>query len=651
MATFTQSSSIDCTKPQECLGSQKPSYNELSAIEMKRVFGLSAIIAMTFLGVSSGYSENIEWDYLPRCGGAYDLCGYVDRDTETELISAQFERAFMFSQGLAAVRIKGQYGFINLSGEVVIEPKFDLAGEFYEGLAEVLVGDVVGVIDKSGEFVVEPQFARAIPFTKDTLIVAKGNWRNAYFSGREELDGLNGFPIGLRENGAGLYHVSKGWVTDPVYNFQLFDEPNRGLVWATSEDLYHGPFGLLRFDGSWQVEPTYTYVQSLSEGLAVVRGKSETQKFQHNGRSIDPSGAVDRDGNLVIPLEFSFLSYWNAGFGIAQKGELYGLVLPDGSLLGGMYFDEVERPENERPPRVRDGKSWYSIRFDGTLIVEQNEGNIIASCPSGLTIREKTGLAAFSHPKLEAPIEPLFDRKHRYSRVDCDNPISVSRNGQWGFVTQAGLLITNPLSFDNTTVFIDGFAGVSVDGLWGIINEDGAFVVEPKFDRLFATKGRYQGIKDDQEFWFDAQGITTSAPAPEPEDLALYLECQGGSRLFAESDLWGMVGKDGAVIIAPKYRALYCFSQGVAWAATMGGTAWCPVGHDGQIRSKPDCRQSYYPYIQTHHYPEKFSEDPYENSVLWVRAFLDYGRGRRETVPVWISDGVQGNISSSIIRQ
>lgn len=618
---------------------------------MKYNICLPFVLVATFLGADFAYSESNEMDYLPRCGGEFDLCGYVDRKTENELIPTKFERALKFSQGLAAVRIEGSFGYIDLSGNVVIEPKFDLAGEFYEGLAEVLVGDVVGVIDTSGEFVVKPQFARALPFTNDTLVVAEGDWRNGYFPGREILDGLNGFPAGLGNTGVGLYHLSKGWVTDPIYKVQKFDEPSRGLIWATTEDRYRGLFGLLRSDGTWQVEPTYAHVQSLNDGLAVVRGKSKTREFQHNGRSIDPSGAVDKNGKLVIPLNFEFLSYWSAGYGLARKDGLHGLVAQDGSLLGGKYFDEVERSEGGQLPRVRDGKNWYSVDSDGTLLPDQNEGKIVARCPSGLTIREKSGLAEISHPELEAPIGLLFDRKHRYSRVDCSNPISVSLNEKWGFVTQAGLLITDPPSFDSVYGFKNGFSAVSVGGLWGIIDESGVFVVEPTFERLRPTQGPYMAGKNGREFWIDAQGNEVSEPLPKKEDLARYLECRGGSRLFAEKDMWGMLGADGEVLIAPNFRALSCFSQGVAWGATSDGTEWCPIGPDGRLRQKPECRRSYYPYIQTHHFPEKFSEDPYESSVLWVRAYLDYGRGQRETAPAWISDGVRGNISSSIIRQ
>lgn len=618
---------------------------------MKRPFASSLLVAaLLYLAAQPAVAEIAEGDYLPKCGGEFDLCGYVESDTEVELIPKQFERALGFSEGLAAVRIGGVFGFVDLTGNVVIKPQFDLAGGFYQGLAEVLVGDVVGVIDRTGKFVVEPQFARAVPFTADTLIVAEGDWENGYFQGFEKLEGLSGF-FSTGGRPVGLYHISKGWITEPVYHVMQFDEPSRGLIWATTEHQNYGPFGLLRSDGTWQVLPVYSHVQRLMEGRAIVRGPSTGLMFTHKGREIDPSGAVDRDGNLIVPLAFSFLSYWSGGYALTERDGRHGLVSPDGSLLGGRYFDEVERSESGNLPRVRDGEAWYSVQRTGVLIQDQNEGTVIASCPSGLTIREKSGLAEFSHPRLDAPIALLFDRKYQFYKVDCENPIPVSLNGKWGFVTQEGAVLTNPPTFDNTRGFQEGLAAVSLNGAWGIIDESGEFVVKPTYSELRSANGLYRAVKDSREFWIDGRGNEVPEPLPVPQEFARYLECQNGSRLFAENDLWGMLGPDGDVLIAPEYRALSCYFQGVAWGAGVDGMSWCPIGPDGQARQKPECRQTHYPYFKTHSYPEKFSEDPYESSVLWVRAFLDFGRGQREAPPIWLSDGVQGDGSYSIIRQ
>lgn len=67
-----------------------------------------------------------------------------------------------FSEGLASVKIKGKYGFIDRSGQVVIPPQFVHAGMFKEGLAPVAIKNgrrrVYGFIDHSGKYAIKPQF-------------------------------------------------------------------------------------------------------------------------------------------------------------------------------------------------------------------------------------------------------------------------------------------------------------------------------------------------------------------------------------------------------------------------------------------------------------------------------------------------------------
>ena len=112
--------------------------------------------------------------------------------------------------------------------------------------------------------------------------------------------------------------------------------------------------------------------------------------------------------------------------------------------------------------------------------------------------------------------------------------------------------------------------------------------------------------------------------------------CKGGLRIKSKDGLWGIVDKSGNDVIAPKYRAISCFNGGVALAPDDARRKWCPIDRYGKPRSAPACSETYYPTWITHHDPEKFHDDPYESNVLWVRAWLDYGEGRREQQPKFV---------------
>ena len=73
--------------------------------------------------------------------GSPRLFEFINYQGET-VIPAIFDKAFPFSEGLAAVKMGGSYGYINRSGEQVIPPQFSLASKFSEGLAPV------GFLDK-----------------------------------------------------------------------------------------------------------------------------------------------------------------------------------------------------------------------------------------------------------------------------------------------------------------------------------------------------------------------------------------------------------------------------------------------------------------------------------------------------------------------
>jgi hypothetical protein len=78
--------------------------------------------------------------------------GYIHK-SGVLVIPARFEGGGTFSEGLAAVQLKGKCGYIDKAGHLVIPAIFDAAHPFSNDLAEVAVGEQWGYIDKSGQYV------------------------------------------------------------------------------------------------------------------------------------------------------------------------------------------------------------------------------------------------------------------------------------------------------------------------------------------------------------------------------------------------------------------------------------------------------------------------------------------------------------------
>ena len=71
--------------------------------------------------------------------------------------------ACMAASALFPVTVGGRWGFVDKSGQTVINPQFDRAEVFADGLAPVRMGRW-GYVDPSGKVVINPQFDNAAVF-------------------------------------------------------------------------------------------------------------------------------------------------------------------------------------------------------------------------------------------------------------------------------------------------------------------------------------------------------------------------------------------------------------------------------------------------------------------------------------------------------
>ena len=108
--------------------------------------------------------------------------GYFDLYTGEAVIPAKYEKAWIFSEGLACVMLDGKLGFIDHSGNMVIDNVFDWtpyigAYCFHQGLCSMKGDDgKIGLIDKKGEWVVEPECVYMERVEKGYWKVADSCW-------------------------------------------------------------------------------------------------------------------------------------------------------------------------------------------------------------------------------------------------------------------------------------------------------------------------------------------------------------------------------------------------------------------------------------------------------------------------------------------
>lgn len=619
-------------------------------------------LLVVFLAFSASFVAHASSDDVPelrpQCGGLFQLCGYAEPESETLGIPQRYEVARPFSEGLAAVRVNGLFGFINLRGEIVIAPRFQSASAFSGGYAEVRIENASGAIDRSGRLVIPPQFRRLIHFSDGTFIAEP--LPEGYSPQLAQAKGLETLSEAISLTGiraAGLYHRDRGWLTETDFKFSIFDEPRRGLIWAGNRNEEgDDQWGLVRADGSWQVSPRFNHVQRLVETHAIVDAMPDYSLPRTQRREEFRRGAVDRDGNLVVPTKYAQLSYWNGGYGGAMEGRPYGvsgrnenvregIVKADGSLLADRYFDEVDRHGPGTLPRARLGDTWHSVTQQGRLIPDELDGQPMVECEGGLTVLRRGEEVEF---RIADRAVGRFDNMF-FGQRSCPGPFSARRDERWFYVLENGTVLGGENGFETTYSFSGSHTAVQVDGAWGIIDRKGSFSVRPQFSKLRPDRNDTFAVGEGADtYWINASGKRVEQPVAERPSPEQALTCEGGLRFFQRGDLWGFEDQAGQTVIEPRFRALSCFQQGVSWAAQPGNRGWCAVGPDGALREAMDCRETYYPYSVSHHSPEKFDNDPFESSVLWNRAWLDYQAGNRDEPPTWVGDGVMSSGSSSV---
>jgi len=260
-----------------------------------------------------------------------------------------------------------KYGYIDRSGEMIVEPQFQLAWHFSDGMAAVQVGGKWGFIDTSGKLVIPAEFDEIKNFSEGRCVVRTGEkWafidRTGKSMGPEGLEAAHSF-----SDGVAAVRISGRWGYMNG-DMEMVISPRFEQAWDFTDGLapvrINRKWGFIDRSGQLVIQPRYYWVDNFSEGLAWVEGGEGHE------------GYIDKSGKLVIARRFWDARLFSGGVAavVLEAGGRFGLIDKAGGIVVEPKFEEVGLfADGLAPAQIelkQDVSRWGYIDTSGQVVIE-----------------------------------------------------------------------------------------------------------------------------------------------------------------------------------------------------------------------------------------------------------------------------------------
>ncbi len=404
------------------------------------------------------------------------------------VISAKFDSAFPFSDGLALVEYGGKWGYVDKDGNFAIPAKYSGAGNFSEGLAGVEINGKWGKIDKRGNVVIPAIYESTSEFKDGKCrVTLNGRMFNVDRNGNEIGSSAPAAPTTIgpsRAYAADIaltkdYKVFKDSSTGK-YGFKHNDKvvipaqytATNGFYDGLAAVEYKGKWGFIDKDGKWVLEPIYDGGWKFGDGLAAVKQDGKW-------------GAIDLKGNWVISPQFKYAFRFCEGLAYLKVNDKWGFIDPSGKLVIPAIYDDAWA--------FTDGKA--RVKLNGREFYIDRNGNEIGGNAKPASSASTTN----ADPAKYEPFEDPATKKYGYK---CNGKIvipakydhafsfsnglaSVKLNGKWGKINANDTMVI-PAKFDDSREFSEGLAAVCLNGKWGYVDGTGKLVIPAVYSYAYS---------------------------------------------------------------------------------------------------------------------------------------------------------------------
>lgn len=514
------------------------------------------------------------------------LWGYLDFEGKT-VIPHQYVFAESFRDGVAAVAKEvGQWGFIDREGNEVIPCEYDAVGYAGDGVLRLERDGTVSYVDTAGREVPAPSVPVPSEYREGLKPVERdGKW------GYEDEHGALVVPCvydtaGDFERGVAAVSLDGRWgfLENPVAVAQGEALNVRWLpgVGDVNDSTTEHIMTAGRYGGKGFLDRAGNYYP-IPMGAEFSEYVSGGQEY-HNVRRDGKYGAVDRWGNVVVPIAYEnvecpadFITH-GAAMARGENG-LLGVVDQEGNWLCEPRYEWTYHYQNGRSMVYDPNRGWgfldtegreaipcqfhsytQSFGVDGLAVADYMEG--YSSVLYGLIDREGNAVLPFTYGKIWRAGEGLFGVE------DKDGMVALA-DGTGRFVTEfLYRLAYDSKGYSYGCTFVNGLAAaMDQNGLWGYLAPDGSVAIpfQYAYARDFDSEGCAEVGTMEESIVIDREGNKVrdydSLDYTHHEGLRA-VERSGDAT--SEVGAWGYEDRAGNLVVPYYFESAGDFKDGVA---------------------------------------------------------------------------------------
>lgn len=518
------------------------------------------------------------------------------------------------SEGMVRFKIGGAWGFVNQDGKLAIAPEFDNVTQFSEGLAGAQRGEEWGFIDKTGQWIVPPKFSSILPFSSG-LAAVELNSKWGY------IDKTGQWAIEPKYEGAGSF-VGESAVVEEEYMHDLLIDKRGQVIKRFANNIsvqkYSRPFGL--FEANEKAEgaflqhadgrklplpadgaDTWTY----RDGLLVAQ-----KRVQQGDETVDRWGAVDLQGQWVIPAQFKSLAAFEAGLAIAElkndsgsrkdaSDGYFGLIDTRGRVVTSTKYARITRAQDGWYEAARASAGLVDILDETGKVILSSECASLeqvsldiwqskdwrahSGCDKTWVLHRHAGLieSSIAKPEVSATAEHVL-------LVDAEAPSdeeSPPRRFEIFDTKGKRVMSSDSAQMQGEPALRSQYSSINLLPTSGTLTPQAASLLP------VAVVTDYKGVSlisrdytliSNPQWVYDRDLLESRFPSKErPLEGPLPMKTEDG---------WGAVDGKGRWVIEPMYERLSSFRHGMAFAHKLGDVL--VMGGDGKAHKLPeDARQ------------------------------------------------------------